>query len=63
MREHANDPSAPPPNRVMFILLGNPLRSVGGHGTGHREFEGTVGEPTPTATPWTIVDVARRYDG
>lgn len=63
MREHANDPTAPAPNRVMFILLGNPLRSFGGSAIGHREFGGTIGEPTPITTPWTIVDVARRYDG
>ena len=63
MREHADDVTAPGPDRVMFILLGNPLRSFGGYGIGHREFGGTMGEPTPTTTPWTVVDVARRYDG
>ncbi|MBS1955235.1 MAG: PE-PPE domain-containing protein [Cyanobacteria bacterium SZAS-4] len=63
MRQHAADPNAPAPNRLIFILLGNPLRLNGGHGIGQREFGGTIGEPTPTCTPWTVVDVARRYDG
>lgn len=63
MREHSADPSAPAGNRVTFILLGNPLRSCGGRGIGHREFGGTIGEPTPKSTPWKVVDVARRYDG
>ncbi|RTL35998.1 MAG: PE-PPE domain-containing protein [Candidatus Melainabacteria bacterium] len=63
MRQHANDSSAPPPSRVTFILLGNPLRACGGRGIGQREFGGTIGKPTPTTTPWTVIDVARRYDG
>jgi pimeloyl-ACP methyl ester carboxylesterase len=50
LREHADDPTAPQPDRLTFILCGNPLRQSGGHGIGHREFGGTIGEPTPTTT-------------
>ncbi len=63
LREHAIDPTAPPPDQLTFILCGNPLRSSGGRGIGHHEFGGTIGEPTPTATRWTVIDVARKYDG
>jgi hypothetical protein len=63
LREHADDPTAPRPDQLTFILCGNPLRSFGGHAIGRREFGGTIGEPTPTTTRWTVIDVARRYDG
>ncbi|MET0393196.1 MAG: PE-PPE domain-containing protein [Chitinophagaceae bacterium] len=63
MREHADDTTAPPPGELLFILTGNPLRSAGGYIIGRKEVGGTIGEPTPTNTPWRIIDVARRYDG
>lgn len=63
LREHANDPTAPSPDRLTFLLTGNPLRSSGGHGIGRHEFGNTIGEPTPTTSRWTVIDVARKYDG
>ncbi len=63
MREHANDPEAPSAKRLTFILTGNPLRSTGGYAIGKKEIGGTIGQPTPTYTKWSIIDVARRYDG
>jgi len=64
MREHAKDPAAPRPGELTFLLSGNPLRSDGGGDiVGRTEVGGTIGVPTPTDTPWHIVDVARRYDG
>lgn len=63
MRAHANDDTAPPADRLVFILTGNPLRAEGGRGIGRREVGGTIGPPTPTDTRWTVIDVARRYDG
>ena len=64
MREHAGDPAAPRPSELTFVLTGNPLRSDGGgYIIGRTEVGGTTGLPTPTDTPWHIIDVARRYDG
>ncbi len=63
MREHANDASAPSGDRVVFLLTGNPLRAEGGYAIGRREVGGTLGEPTPVAGRWRVIDVARRYDG
>lgn len=64
MRKHAKDPAAPKPNELTFVLFGNPLRSDGkGYIIGRPEVGGTEGAPTPTDTPWHIIDVARRYEG
>ena len=63
MREHANDPTAPGPGELLFILSGNPLRSTGGYIIGRKEVGGTTGIATPVSTPWRIIDIARRYDG
>lgn len=63
MREHADDPTAPGPGELMFILTGNPLRATGGYIIGRKEVGGTTGLPTPTGTRWKIIDFARRYDG
>lgn len=62
MRQHAQDPTAPGPDRVTFVLFGNPLRASGGSKVGDPTLR-TTGLATPTDTPWHIVDVARRYDG
>lgn len=63
MNTYKDDPTAPDPSELMFILIGNPLRSTGGYIIGRPEVDGVTGVPTPTDTPWTIVDCARRYDG
>lgn len=63
MNQYASDPTAPGPSELMFVLIGNPLRSTGGYIIGRKEVDGLLGLPTPTTTPWTIVDCARRYDG
>ncbi len=67
MRTYANDPTrAALASRVTFLLSGNPLRSSqggGGQMIGLWENDGTRALPTPTTTPWPIIDVARRYDG
>ena len=63
MREHAGDTTAPGAGELMFILTGNPLRATGGYIIGRKEVGGTTGLPTPTDTPWRIIDFARRYDG
>ncbi|KMO82862.1 PE-PPE domain protein [Mycolicibacterium chlorophenolicum] len=67
MRTYADDPTrAALADRVTFLLSGNPLRSSqggGGQMIGLWENDGTRALPTPTTTPWAIVDVARRWDG
>ncbi len=51
------------PDRVEFLLIGNPLRRYGGYGVGRREVDGRGGQPTPTDTPYRVRDVAVQYDG
>ena len=63
MREHANDTGAPSGDRLVFLLTGNPLRAEGGYAIGRREVGGTIGQPTPAASRWRVIDVARRFDG
>jgi hypothetical protein len=63
IRAHEADSAAPGAHRLVFILTGNPLRAEGGRAIGRREIGGTVGQATPTDTRWTVIDVARRYDG
>lgn len=58
MRDHANDSGAPSGERLVFLLTGNPLRAVGGYVIGRREVGGTIGEPTPVASRWRVIDVA-----
>lgn len=62
MRRHARDATVPGPDRLTFVLFGNPLRASGGEKVGNPTSR-TTGLATPTDTPWHIVDVARRYDG
>ncbi len=63
MREHANDSTAPGADELLFILSGNPLRANAGYIIGRKEVGGTIGQATPTKTPWQVIDFARRYDG
>lgn len=57
-----NDPTAPSPERVVFILTGNPLRNPTGRGIGQPEFDGRMGKPAP-ASRYRVIDVARQRDG
>ncbi len=65
IRQYASDPvRADLATRLTFVLTGNPpLRSGSGKAIGLRESDGVIGQPTPTTTPWPIIDVARRWDG
>lgn len=63
MKQYKDDPTVPGPSELMFVLIGNPLRSTGGYIIGRPEVDGLLGLPTALDTPWTIVDVSRRYDG
>lgn len=51
------------PDRVSFLLIGNPLRRYGGYGVGRKEFDGQVGLATPSGTGYRVTDVALQYDG
>lgn len=51
------------PDRIEFLLIGNPLRKYGGYGVGHPEVDGRTGAPTPTGTPYRVRDVKLQYDG
>ena len=63
MRTYADDPTrAAMASRITFILTGNPLRAGGGKGIGMKEPDGEMGLATPTTTPYSVIDVARRYD-
>lgn len=63
IREHRNDPAAPSPADLRFVLIGNPLRATGGYAIGKAEVDGEIGQPTPLDSPWPITDFCRRYDG
>ncbi len=66
LRTLAQEPDAPDPERVRFLLIGNPLRKYGGFGVGRKEFDskrGQVGLATPTDSPYEVEDVKLQYDG
>jgi pimeloyl-ACP methyl ester carboxylesterase len=63
LREHADDPDAPDPSRVSFLLTGNPLRPGTGRIVGGVEVGGTTGQPTREDTRYQVTDVARQHDG
>ncbi|QZT63582.1 PE-PPE domain-containing protein [Mycolicibacterium austroafricanum] len=64
MRVYARDPvRTAMADRLTFLLTGNPLRSDNGKVVGMLEIDAWIGLPTPTTTPWQIIDVARRWDG
>ncbi|QZT58343.1 PE-PPE domain-containing protein [Mycolicibacterium austroafricanum] len=64
MRVYARDPvRRAMADRLTFVLTGNPLRSDNGKVVGMLEIDAWIGLPTPTTTPWQIIDVARRWDG
>lgn len=51
------------PDRLSFLLIGNPLRKYGGHGVGGREFGGQTGLHTVNDSPYRVTDVTLQYDG
>jgi hypothetical protein len=50
MTEHAGDPTAPSPDELSFVLIGNPRRAYGGS------------MPAIPETGYHVVDVVRQYD-
>ena len=54
LKQHADDPAAPDPADVKFVLIGNPTRPYGGTGS-------FFGEVLPQ-TDYQVVDVSREYD-
>ena len=62
LRQHAGDKDAPDPDRVSFVLTGNPLRATG-RITGGNEVDGGPALPTPEDTRYRVRDVARQHDG
>ena len=62
LEEFAEDPTAPDPDELMFVVTGNPRRNPGGRGIGGRTWDGRRVFGTPN-TRYRLIDVARRYDG
>ena len=54
LKDHADDPDAPNPADVKFVLIGNPTRVYGGTGS-------LFGEVVPPSQ-YQVVDIAREYD-
>lgn len=63
LQTRAGLPGAPATSRVQFLLIGNPLRKYGGYGVGKPEFDGHIGQATPTNTGYAVTDLKVRYDG
>lgn len=54
LKNHADDPDAPDPADVTFVLIGNPTRVYGGTGS-------LFGEVVPQ-TDYQVIDISREYD-
>jgi len=65
MDAYADDPTAPDPADLLFILSGNPCSSQRGFAaaTGAAEVDGLIAQYTRTDTPWPVIDVHVRWDG
>lgn len=63
LRTLSQEPGAPSTSRLSAILFGNPLRKFGGFGVGTKEFDGVVGQSTPTDSGYSIIDYKLQYDG
>ena len=63
LTEYGDDPNAPSPDLLSFVLFGNPERGVA-HGAraGQRYLDGSPLRDTPTTTRYQVLDVARRGD-
>lgn len=61
---HNDDPNAPGPDELMFVLTGNPVRNPTGHLVGNPTVGplGSKGRPTPLDSRWRVIDVARVGD-
>lgn len=57
LRDNAGESSAPSPEELSFVLVGNPLRKYGGVRPAY-----DLGEPTPD-TEYDVLDIAIEYDG
>lgn len=62
LREFADRSDAPPPERLRFILLGNPERRFGWN-PGRKGLDGQPLQPTPDDTQYRVLDIIRRWDG
>lgn len=51
LAEHADDPDAPPPDELSFVLIGNPTRAHGGSG-----------RDVMPQTQYQVIDISRQYD-
>ena len=51
MAEHAGEPTAPPPNELSFVLIGNPKRAYGG-----------IEPADPPPSQYHVIDIVRQYD-
>lgn len=56
LAQHLNDPNAPSPDVLSFVLLGNPTRAFGGHP------DATNGVVWPQSG-YHVIDIAQQYDG
>lgn len=59
----SNQAGRPSTSRVSFLLIGNPLRKYGGYGVGQPEFDGKIGQATPTNSGYPVTDYTLQYDG
>ena len=62
LREFAGRPDAPSPDRLSFILIGNPERRLGWNPE-RKGFDGEPLLPTPDDTQYRVLDITRRWDG
>lgn len=63
--QYADDPTAPPPSELMFVLIGNPRDSQNGYAAaeGVEEFDGGVAEYVRVDSGYRVVQGKVRYDG
>ena len=67
LRDHSNDPTAPPPSELSFITMGTPEHRGTGlvysDPTGMYNYRKDLGYGIPADTPYKVVDVCRQWDG
>lgn len=59
IERHMNDPNAPAPGDIDFIVIGNPASTIGGVDTVLN-----IGAPSPdiTGTQWDVIQIRRQYE-